>query len=113
LSDISALRYEYRYEYKKLYHHKPNKLDDNIFLKVYVSFDDWDIIPREQFEWIEEWHAEQDRKYLVGVIAFENLKNNDWWKENNVSLILSPDPIIEDIEILKLKKKSLELAGIF
>ena len=91
----------------------PNQLDDKIFLKVYVSFDDWDIIPREQFEWIEEWHAEQDRKYLVGVIAFENLKNNDWWKENNVSLILSPDPIIEDIEILKLKKKSLELAGIF
>ena len=47
------------------------------------------------------------------VIAFENLKSNDWWKENNVSLILSPDPLIEDIEILKLKKKSLELAGIF
>jgi len=88
-------------------------LDDNIFLKVYVSFDDWDIIPREKFEWIEGWHAEQDRKYLIGIIAFENLKNNDWWKENNVSLILSPDPIIEDIEILKLKKKSLELAGIF
>jgi len=113
LSDISALRYQYKYEYKKLYHHTPNQLDDSIFLKVYVSFDDWDIVPREQFEWIEEWHAEQDRKYLVGVIAFENLKNNDWWKENNVSLILSPDPIIEDIEILKLKKKSLELAGIF
>src|SRR5207342_1976834 len=71
LSDISALRYQYRYEYKKLYHHTPNQLDDDIFLKVYVSFDDWDIIPREQFEWIEEWHAEQDRKYLVGVIAFE------------------------------------------
>ena len=86
---------------------------DDIFLKVYVSFDDWELIPREQFEWIEEWHAEQDRKYLVGVIAFENLKNNGWWRENNVSLILSPDPIIEDIEILKLKKKSLELAGIF
>ncbi len=26
LSDISALRYQYRYEYKKLYHHKPNEL---------------------------------------------------------------------------------------
>jgi homoserine dehydrogenase len=113
LSDISALRYQYKYEYKKLYHHQPHQLYDDIYLKVYVSFDDWEIIPREQFEWIEEWHAEQDRKYLVGVVAFENLKNNGWWKENNVSLILAPDPIIEDIEILKLKKKSLELAGIF
>src|SRR5438552_9569420 len=113
LSDISALRYQYKYEYKKLYHHQPHKLHDDIFLKIYVSFDDWDIVPRDQFEWIEEWHAEQDRKYLVGVIAFENLKNNEWWRENNSSLILTPDPIIEDIEILKLKKKSLELAGIF
>jgi len=113
LSDISALRYQYKYEYKKLYHHQALQLAGaDIHLRVYVSFDDWDILPREQFEWIEEWHAEQDRKYLVGVIAFENLKNNTWWRQNNVSLILAPDPIIEDIEILKLKKKSLELAGV-
>jgi homoserine dehydrogenase len=77
-----------------------------------VKFDDWDIIPREQFEWIEEWHAEQDRKYLVGVVVFENLKNNQWWKENVFPSSLL-HPIIEDIEVLKLKKKSLELAGIF
>jgi homoserine dehydrogenase len=112
LSDLSALRYQYKYEYKKLYHHQPLQLNGDIYLRVYVSFDDWEILPREQFEWIEEWHAEQDRKYLVGVIHFENLKNNRWWRENNVSLILAPDAIIEDIEILKLKKKSLELAGI-
>ncbi|PZR25677.1 MAG: homoserine dehydrogenase [Citrobacter freundii] len=112
LSDISALRYQYKYEYKKLYHHKPHELSNEIFLRVYVSFDDWQYIPREKFEWIEEWHAREERKYLVGVIAFEELKNNNWWKENNTSLILTADPVIEDVEIRKLKKKSLELAGI-
>jgi homoserine dehydrogenase len=112
LSDISALRYEYKYEYKKLYHHKPNELSQDIFLRVYVSFDSLTEIPRDRFEWIEEWHAQEERKYLVGVIAFEELKNNTWWKEGNTSLILTPDPIIEDIETRKLKKKSLELAGI-
>jgi len=112
LSDISALRYQYKYEYKKLYHHKPHELSNDIFLRIYVSFDDWQYIPREKFEWIEEWHAREERKYLVGVIAFEELKNNSWWKENNTSLILTADPVIEDIEIRKLKKKSLELAGI-
>ena len=49
---------------------------------------------------------------LVGVIAFSELQRNNWWKENNSSLILTADPIIEDVEIRKLKKKSLELAGI-
>lgn len=112
LSDISALRYQYKYEYKKLYHHKPHELSNDIFLRVYVSFEDWQYIPREKFEWIEEWHAGEERKYLVGVIAFEELKNNSWWKENNTSLILTADPVIEDVEIRKLKKKSLELAGI-
>ncbi len=112
LSDISALRYHYQYEYKKLYHHQPHILSNSTYLRVYVSFNDLGDVPKDRFEWIEEWHAQEERKYLVGVIAFRELAENNWWKENGVSLILTPDPLIEDVEIRKLKKKSLELAGI-
>lgn len=112
LSDISALRYDYHYEYKKLYHHQPHELSNDFYVKAYVSFDDLALIPKEKFEWIEEWHADAERKYLVGVIHFGELHKSNWWKENNTSLILTPDPIIEDVEIRKLKKKSLELAGL-
>lgn len=112
LSDLSALRYQYKYEYKKLYHHQPHELTTDFYVKVYISFDDWKYVPREKFEWIEEWHAETDRKYLIGVLPFNELVENTWWKENHTSLILTPEPIIEDIEIRKLKKKSLELAGV-
>ncbi|MEO7922593.1 MAG: homoserine dehydrogenase [Chitinophagaceae bacterium] len=112
LSDLSALRYQYKYEYKKLYHHKPHELTNDIFLKVYISFDELSTVPREDFEWIEEWHAQEDRKWLVAVIAFARLKKDNWWKENNVSLILLPEPVIEEVETRNLKKRSLELAGI-
>lgn len=112
LSDISALRYQYKYEYKKLYHHQPHTLSDEIFLRVYISYDDITQVPRDKFEWIEEWHAQEERKYLVGVISFTELKENDWWKKNNTSLIVAADPVIEDIETRKLKKKSLQLAGL-
>ncbi len=112
LSDIAALRYDYHYEYKKLYHHKPHELTTDFYVKVYVSFDDLDNIPKDKFEWIEEWHSDADRKYLIGVIHFAELQEDNWWKENNTSLILTPEPIIEDVEIRKLKKKSLELAGL-
>ena len=112
LSDLSALRYQYKYEYKKLYHHTPHELTNDFYIRVYVSFDDWKYIPRERFEWIEEWHAETDRKYLIGVIHFREISQSGWWKENGTSLLLTPDPVIEDVEIRKLKKKSLELAGI-
>lgn len=112
LSDIAALRYDYKYEYKKHYRPEIHELTDDFYIRVYISFTEWDNIKRDQFEWIDEWHAEENRKYLTGVIAFRILKENTWWKENNTSLILLPDPIIEDMEIRKLKKKSLELAGI-
>lgn len=112
LSDISALRYQYKYEYKKLYHHQPHELSNDFFLRVYVSFNDLAFIPRKRFEWIEEWHDQEHRKYLIGVISFSELKKSNWWKENGVSLILLPEPIIEETETRKLKKRSLELAGI-
>ncbi|HEU4607018.1 MAG TPA: homoserine dehydrogenase, partial [Chitinophagaceae bacterium] len=109
---ISALRYDYHYEYKKLYHHQPNELTDDFFIRVYISFDDIKWVPKEKFEWVEEWHAQEKRKYLIGALPFSELRNSSWWKENNVSLIVTPDPIIEDMDVRKLKKKSLELAGV-
>ena len=113
LSDISALRYDYRYEYKKLSHHTPHELTHDFFVKFYISFDDWKDIPKDDFESILEWHSDQERKYLIGIIHFSKLVENNWWKENNVSFILTPDPIIESMDVRDLKKRSLELAGIF
>lgn len=112
LSDIAALRYDYHYEYKKLYYHKPHELTSDFYIKIYVSFDDLQYIPKDKFEWVEEWHSDAERKYLIGVIHFSELEISTWWKENNNSLVLTPDPIIEDVEIRKVKKKSLELAGL-
>ncbi|MGN6531500.1 MAG: homoserine dehydrogenase [Ginsengibacter sp.] len=111
LSDISALRYDYKYEYKKLYHHKPNELTSDFYIKTYIGFTDWNHIRKDDFESIEEWHSNEQINYLVGIIHFDKLKNSIWWKKNNVSLILTADPIIESLDIVKLKKRSLELAG--
>jgi homoserine dehydrogenase len=110
LSDLSALRYQYRYEYKKLYHHTPHELTDDFYVRAYLSFDAWKYIPRERFEWIEEWHADSDRKYLVGVIHFREIKEGSWWKENNTSLVLLPEPVLEEAQVQQQKRKSLELA---
>jgi len=112
LSDISALRYDYHYEYKKLYYHTPGELTNDFYIKAYVSFNQLSDVPKEEFEWIEEWHGGQDRSWFVGVIHFEKLVNDKWWKQHGVSFILTPEPVIENIEIRNLKKRSLELAGI-
>lgn len=112
LSDISALRYDYHYEYKKLYYHTPGELTNDFYIKAYISFSKLANVPKEEFEWIEEWHSGQDRSWFAGVIHFQKLVNDNWWKQHGVSLILTPEPVIENIEIRNLKKRSLELAGI-
>ena len=112
LSDISALRYNYRYEYKKRYYHTPGELTHDFYVKAYVSFNSLKDVVKEDFEWIEEWHGGQERSYLVGVIHFEKLATQQWWKAPGVSLILAPDPVIESIELRNIKIRSLELAGI-
>ena len=49
---------------------------------------------------------------MMTVLSTKKLKENQWWKNDNHSLILLPEPIIEDVEIRKIKKRSLELAGL-
>ena len=95
LSDISALRYDYRYEYKKLYHHKPLQLSTDYYLRILISAEDWFKFPKEELEWVDEWYSGPGRSYLSGVIHYRKLRESDWWKRPGISLVLLPEAIIE------------------
>ncbi|MEP6712607.1 MAG: homoserine dehydrogenase [Ferruginibacter sp.] len=112
LSDIAALRYNYKYEYKKYLQQNKLLLTNNFYLKVFVSADDITKIAKDQFEWIEEWHNEFQNSWVVGIIHAEKLQADEWWKAAGVSLILSQNPVVENIEYKKIRKISLHLAGI-
>ncbi|MGN6568519.1 MAG: homoserine dehydrogenase [Flavipsychrobacter sp.] len=94
LSDLSALRYNYRYEYKKLRYQQPAELSNDFYLRVYVSFDALFQVPHEIFEHIDEWSSNNRRCSVVGIIHFSKLLNNSWWKQNNTSLLVLPDAIV-------------------
>jgi homoserine dehydrogenase len=112
LSDIAALRYGYKYEYKKKNQHLPAVLSNDFNLRVYVSFNELKDIPKEDFSSIEEWHSGNERSYLIGTIPYNLIIGKDWWKSNGTSMILMPDSIVQDMELQELKKMSLSLAGI-
>ncbi len=112
LSDISALRYDYRYEYKKIYRHENTTISHDYYLKVFLSFDDEEKINRGDLEFIEESHQEYGRSWVIATIHAGKLINSDWWKKEGVSLILLPDPLVEDIAYKRISKRSLELAGL-
>ena len=77
LSDISALRYDYKYEYKKIAHQTDTQLSNEYYLKVFVSVDAIEKIDKNDFEWIEEWHNEFHYSWLIGVVHAEKLFKSD------------------------------------
>lgn len=112
LSDLSALRYDYRYEYKKLRYQTPSELADDYYLKVYVSFDKLFHVPQEAFEEIIEWSSTEKRCHVVGVIHSSRLANNSWWKKQNASLIVLPDAFMEKANNeIGVQEELLELVG--
>lgn len=114
LSDIAALRYDYRYEYRKLLYNPPFTLSKDFYLRIYLSFNDLNDINKWDFEWIETFYSTQERQYLIGVIHYEKILESSWYDNEKVSLIVMPDGIIEKEQILKrsMKKVSLQLAGL-
>jgi homoserine dehydrogenase len=108
LGDISALRYDYKYEYKKLYDHVPSVLTNDFYLRVYVSFNHLSQVKLQSFACIEEWHGGTERSYLVGIIRFDELYQNRWWKSDGVSLIVRPDGVLENVDFNSIKTTKLE-----
>ena len=111
LSDLSALRYNYRYEYKKLMHQPPSQLAYDFCLKVYIGCDDLNKIPIGSFERVLSWSCGELRSNIVGNIDYSKLVGNNWWRNPDISLIVYPEGIIENQTQEKMRIHKLETAG--
>ncbi len=109
LSDIAALRYGYKYEYKKLQQATGIHVSNNYYLEVYVSANKKNKIYTDQFEWIEVLENENNYTAYTGMIHVQNLYHDQWWKEQGVSLITCNDPVVEHIDRRLTRKKRIEL----
>ncbi len=75
LSDISALTYDYRYEYKKLNSRDTLANDSDVFLKVLLRHElTQDTEFKEYFDEIEETYSNHERGFVVGNIDLKQLK---------------------------------------
>lgn len=99
LSDIAALRYDYKYEYKKSELGISNVLTNEVFLKVYVSFESWDTIDKEDFAEIEQVYKSTTRNYVVGVVQLSVLHNAEWFYDKKVSVIAIGEEVLYQPEL--------------
>jgi homoserine dehydrogenase len=73
LSDVAALRYDYRYEYKKLNNESKLKLQNDYVIPLYIRYINKDLINKIHFEYISEDHKKTDFNYLIGGVKISEL----------------------------------------
>jgi homoserine dehydrogenase len=89
LSDISALSYDYRYEYKKLNNSETIRSYENLYARILLRHNTVDHDTIEQyFEEIHEKYANQSIGYVIGILSFAKLHELILCHEESVSAIL-------------------------
>lgn len=106
LSDISALTYDYRYEYKKLHQPSGLRFSNNLLVQVFVSFDKGTDISIGDFEEFESGYASHGKQYMVGKVTLSKLV--EWSNQKDVGIILAPDP--EFTPQIELDQETLSVA---
>ncbi len=77
LSDITALRYDYHYEYKKAADTGGLQFTNNISLNIYLRYHDEHLIEALGFDHISERFYSDNFKFITGNIKLKNLIENE------------------------------------
>ena len=88
LSDISALTYDYQYEYKKLHQSGNLQFSNHLVVEAFVSFEKGVNISISDFEQFESGYASHGKQYMVGKVSL--LKLYEWSLMEGVGIILAP-----------------------
>jgi len=93
LSDLSALRYDYRYEYRKLQPEGTVHVSADYYIRVCISCNGLLQVRHSEFARIDEWVSNNQRCHISGIIHAGRLAETDWWRQEGISLIAYPECI--------------------
>jgi homoserine dehydrogenase len=91
LSDISALQFDYAYEYRKTNVQENLTLTTDFRLRVYVSGTTKEQLDRVKFEEIQEIYHGSTHHFHIGWANFSDLQQLDWNNESELFLAVLPD----------------------
>lgn len=86
LSDISALRYSYKYELRKGIQNGFQSMFSSQ-QRIYLGFDPKESIDVDLFENIEESYRSLHHAYITGSINLQKLKTSGWLENKAISII--------------------------
>ncbi|MFO0358717.1 MAG: homoserine dehydrogenase [Sphingobacteriaceae bacterium] len=85
LSDISALSYDYKYEYKKQKQNPELKFSNDAIVKIYLRYNKEEDLKKFKFETIQEQYTGGEYHFVIGTINLNELiKNKSYILQNKL-----------------------------
>jgi homoserine dehydrogenase len=109
LSDLSALTYDYRYEYKKLAAEPGTFLRNEDVLRIFCRFDKINSqLVEEYFIEVEESYSQGPQAYITGLISLDSLNRLSGPKIFFTSVILLGIPeVVRQLETIEADLRSV------
>jgi homoserine dehydrogenase len=108
LSDIAALRYDYRYEYKKYHQHNGLVHTDNVNIEVYLRYTHEYTLEKLQIDNIIERFSRNDYKYVIGNVSLKTLLvNRDLLEQKDVFIAHTGRYTYTEQQILKVSEEEV------
>jgi homoserine dehydrogenase len=99
LSDISALNYDYAYEYKKHLQDTDLEFSNDLSVEAYISFDHDSKVSINDFVEFESGYASGGKQYMLGKVSLTKLDALS--KIEGVGIILSSKPVVAQTQPAK------------
>lgn len=93
LSDISALQFDYAYEYRKTRADESLQLTSDFTLRVYLSATTKEQLDRVQLAETQEIYHGSTHHFKIGCVTFAELQRFDWNAEEGLFLAVLPEGV--------------------
>jgi len=94
LSDISALSYGYKYEYKKHVQVHSSEFTSDVLVEIYLRYNSVQDLEKINFEEITEKYTGSDYNYIIGKVNLKNIAaQRDYILKNKLFISLMNDSI--------------------
>lgn len=93
LSDVSALKFDYKYEYRKTIENSGLSYSEDFFIRVYVGSGYIESINEIPFYKVDELFQSDAYSFQTGWVRFSDISKIDFNNHEQISLIVLPDAL--------------------
>lgn len=93
LSDVSALKFDYKYEYRKSNSERGLQFSNDFFVKIYLESNYTELINEIPFYRVDELFQSDTVNYQTGWVKFSELRTFDFNHRPELSLVILPEPL--------------------